>query len=63
MYAFWKVTAEVLHIWIYYKIAVDNEKNAAADNIRHINCDNNFRNELPKEFSFLMEAFDELNIK
>ncbi|WP_028514337.1 hypothetical protein [Ruminococcus flavefaciens] len=46
-----------------YKITVDNEKNAAADNIRHINCDNNFRNELPKEFSFLMEAFDELNIK
>ncbi|MBR6967900.1 MAG: hypothetical protein IKH78_05145 [Ruminococcus sp.] len=44
-----------------YKVTADDNMAVTVNNYKHIDCDDNFRNELPEEFSFLTEVFDELN--
>ena len=44
-----------------YKVVSDDNMAVTADNIKHINCDDKFKDELPAEFSFLTEVYDELN--
>ena len=44
-----------------YKVISDDNMTVTADNIKHIKCDDKFKDELPAEFSFLTEVYDELN--
>lgn len=44
-----------------YRVIADDNKAVTVHNYKHIECDENFREELPEEFSFLTEAFDRLN--
>ena len=46
-----------------YKVTSDDTKAITVDKVKHIKCDDKFRNELPEEFSFVFEAFDDLNKK
>ena len=44
-----------------YKVVSDDNMAVTADNIKHIECDDKFKDELPTDFSFLTEVYDELN--
>ena len=44
-----------------YKVVSDDNMTVTADNIKHIECNDKFRDELPTEFSFLIGVLDELN--
>lgn len=44
-----------------YKVIADDNKSVTAEKIEHIECNDKFSEELPEEFSFLTEVFDEMN--